>query len=470
MSPTTRRIRLFVAAWLASACIAVADERASNPSRVKAPKITLLDVARADSGSQPLFSLTLEVANSNDGSLSYTGYTPNSPDPPLKAGHVAPLYHAELKRDGKWQADPRRFCGTGLADLELAARSSATFAVTIPADDWQVVKVEIGCLPELSSEERATTTVWSAEFSRAEIEGAQAAPAPDAGLPVGRWSVEFADGSVEACEICADGTASVSEPERSSTGKAKLHDGNLVLVFNDDRTERWTAVGKRFVVEHWFPASRLPPVTPVLGIAEPVRLERVHSQDLLVPGMRAVAGVWRIEGGEIVSPDDPVALLQLPQHPPEEYILTLRVRRISGNNTFAIGIPIGGRQVLVALDAHASTVSGLEHLDGRFVHENEATLHGGLFVPEKAAMVSITVRRDRITCAFDDTTVIDWRGDPQRLSLAETFAVPDCNALFLATLGSSYAVSDVRISPVGPGGRLDDSGDREVHKRSGDRP
>ena len=199
------------------------------------------------------------------------------------------------------------------------------------------------------------------------------------------------------------------------------------------------------------------------------RLECLQGVDLVVPGMQAAAGVWQLEGREIVSPDDPVALLQLPRHPPEEYIVTLRVRRISGKNTFAVGIPIGGRQVLVALDAHAGTVSGLEHLDGRFVHENEAAYRGALFVPDKVATVAITVRKDRITCAFDDTTVIDWRGDAQRLSLAETFVVPDCHALFLATLGSSYAVSEIRISPVEfPVWRLDDSGDRENHKRSGD--
>jgi hypothetical protein len=90
------------------------------------------------------------------------------------------------------------------------------------------------------------------------------------------------------------------------------------------------------------------------------RLEGLRADDLVAPGMLAVRGVWRIDGGHIVSPDDPVALLQLPHNPPEEYILSMRVRRISGNDTFAIGIPVGARQVLVALDAHASTVSGLE--------------------------------------------------------------------------------------------------------------
>ncbi|MBI3864043.1 MAG: hypothetical protein HY290_19335, partial [Planctomycetia bacterium] len=189
------------------------------------------------------------------------------------------------------------------------------------------------------------------------------------------------------------------------------------------------------------------------------RLERRCTEDLAAPGMLAVRGVWRIDGGHIVSPDDPVALLQLPRNPPEEYILSMRVRRISGINTFAIGIPVGARQVLVALDAHASTVSGLERLDGRFVHENEATKRGSLFVPEMESTVTVTVRKDRITCAFDDVTVVDYRGDPERLSLPETFAVPDSRALFLATLGSRYAVSDMALSPVTRSAAAADQGD-----------
>lgn len=273
MTRSNVRIHLLGAACLASTCFAVGCEPPSNRSRVRPPKITLLNVAWANLGDQQLFSLTLELANPNDASLSYTGYTPDSFDPTLKAGHIAPLYHLELRRNGKWQADPIGFCGTGLADLEVAARSSATFALMIPAGDWQAVKIGIGHYPGWSTAEASTTTIWSIEITREAIGAAVDKPVsqtvPESGLPVGRWTVEFADGSIEACEIGADGTASVSEPQRSSTGKAKQQDGGLVLVvFNDDRTERWTAIGKRFVVEHWFPASQFPSVAPVLGIAE----------------------------------------------------------------------------------------------------------------------------------------------------------------------------------------------------------
>ena len=94
------------------------------------------------------------------------------------------------------------------------------------------------------------------------------APAPECGLPAGEWSVEFANGVVETCAIRKDGTASESEPNRKADGKAVDKDGAIVITFDDDRTERWTPVGKHMVVEHWYPSSKFPCGKPVLGIAD----------------------------------------------------------------------------------------------------------------------------------------------------------------------------------------------------------
>ena len=93
-------------------------------------------------------------------------------------------------------------------------------------------------------------------------------PPPEVSLPAGEWSIEFANGVVETCELRKDGTASESEPNRKSDGKAVDKGGALVIVFDDDRTERWTPVGKRMVVEHWYPSSKFPCGNPVLGIAD----------------------------------------------------------------------------------------------------------------------------------------------------------------------------------------------------------
>ena len=96
------------------------------------------------------------------------------------------------------------------------------------------------------------------------------APAPN-GLPVGRWTVQFANGVVEECEIRKDGPAGVAEPLRIAGGRAKADGAAVAIVFDDDRVERWTTVGQKAVVEHWYPAAQYPQGTPVLGIAERVR-------------------------------------------------------------------------------------------------------------------------------------------------------------------------------------------------------
>lgn len=90
------------------------------------------------------------------------------------------------------------------------------------------------------------------------------------GLPAGVWKVQFANSVVEICEIRPDGTASVVEPRRSSTGRIAIHGQAFVIMFEDDRIERWTPVGKRLVVEHWPTSAQWPTSPAVLGIADAI--------------------------------------------------------------------------------------------------------------------------------------------------------------------------------------------------------
>jgi hypothetical protein len=96
------------------------------------------------------------------------------------------------------------------------------------------------------------------------------APPKPQGLPqqfVGKWTVSFANGVIEICEVNANGTAYEREPNRASDGKAEVVDGAIVITFADDRVERWTAVDKQMVVEHWCPAQSYPAGRCVLDIA-----------------------------------------------------------------------------------------------------------------------------------------------------------------------------------------------------------
>ena len=141
-----------------------------------------------------------------------------------------------------------------------------------------------------------------------------------------------------------------------------------------------------------------------------------------------------------------MALLQLPDRPPEEYVISLRARRHTGENTFAIGIPVGEQQVLVTFDAQGGTVSGLESLDGKRINENDAAYRGRLLFPDKEVMIKCTVQKDSIRCTCDDVKVVDWKGDLRKLSVPPDFAVPDRKALFLAALASRIAIREITVS------------------------
>jgi hypothetical protein len=84
--------------------------------------------------------------------------------------------------------------------------------------------------------------------------------------------------------------AIVDEPLRRSRGRAEINGNSIVLTFSDDRVERWTPVGNRFVVEHWFPGSQFPAARAVLGIAERTPRERRSDQPAPRPAASAAAG------------------------------------------------------------------------------------------------------------------------------------------------------------------------------------
>jgi hypothetical protein len=87
-------------------------------------------------------------------------------------------------------------------------------------------------------------------------------------LLVGKWQIEFTNGVVETCEIHPNGTAFEAEPLRRSPGKVTIRGNSIVIAFDDDRTERWTRLDRRWLIEHWCPSKRFPRGKPVLGVAE----------------------------------------------------------------------------------------------------------------------------------------------------------------------------------------------------------
>jgi hypothetical protein len=97
------------------------------------------------------------------------------------------------------------------------------------------------------------------------------APSPADKRLVGRWRIEFDNGVTAVCEVGEDRTASFVERALPKYfGKAMFKDGANVIEYDGGRTERWTPVGERMIVEHWWPGADYPAARPVLGIADRV--------------------------------------------------------------------------------------------------------------------------------------------------------------------------------------------------------
>ena len=60
----------------------------------------------------------------------------------------------------------------------------------------------------------------------------------------------------------------VVEPVRIARSKATVSGRSVMMVFENGRVQRWTRVGKRFAVEHWFPGSQLAASPGTRGLAE----------------------------------------------------------------------------------------------------------------------------------------------------------------------------------------------------------
>ena len=126
-------------------CAALAE---SPPAKQQAPELRLHVAGRQNVGEARGFSLAIEVSNPGTQMLRYLGYRPDSFDPPIPKGQMQPIYRVELKQAGKWQPHPIGWCGTGVDDIELVPKTSATFGVWVPAGPWEAAGSEWPGVPQ----------------------------------------------------------------------------------------------------------------------------------------------------------------------------------------------------------------------------------------------------------------------------------------------------------------------------------
>lgn len=197
----------------------------------------------------------------------------------------------------------------------------------------------------------------------------------------------------------------------------------------------------------------LTPLGPDAGQEPPPSLAK-GPVDLLKhidPKRDAITGDWSIADGVLQSPAAEFACLAAPPPPAPEYRLTVRLERLQGIDTFSVGLPIGKQQVIAAVDAWDGKFSGLEKIDGKSCYENETAHEGRALEAGRRHTLVYAVRANGVKVDVDGQTVIDWSGDPARLSTIPVFTSPDPRQLVLGTAHHSvFRISRLEIEPLDP--------------------
>jgi formylglycine-generating enzyme required for sulfatase activity len=144
---------------------------------------------------------------------------------------------------------------------------------------------------------------------------------------------------------------------------------------------------------------------------------------------------------------------------PSEYDIEVQLQRISHRGPgFNMGLLVGGRQVAVGMDCGiGEKVWGLDFLDGVPAHhsKNPTRNPGSRLQVGKTIDVTIQVRKNHITAICDGETLIDWTGQPERLSLWKRVALPRSDALFFWAQ-ADFVVHKMTLTPRGSAASADD--------------
>ena len=186
-----------------------------------------------------------------------------------------------------------------------------------------------------------------------------------------------------------------------------------------------------------------PAPAPTLAPGVPVDVLKLIDLDRDV-----VAGNWVFDQGGLrnLERNEP-SHIEVPYDLPAEYDLTIQSQRIAGGYGIHWGLSFAGRPFQLVIVGTRYT-TGLQMLDGLGYANarNETSLRRKYDSQEYV----LQVRKSRIVVRNDEATVIDYNGDPNRLTLDPTWLFPNKGRLQISIPNSIWRIEKLTITPVAP--------------------
>jgi len=199
------------------------------------------------------------------------------------------------------------------------------------------------------------------------------------------------------------------------------------------------------------PAPREKPAKP--APSQPAVIKPGPWVDLLAlvdPAKDAVSGTWRRVGPALVLVDPAQeARIGFPVVPEGSYELLGEFVRTSGDDTIAIILPVGSRQVGLMLGHVHGKASGLDMLYGKVPADNETAVKPAKFDNNRVYGVRVRVLLQQevahIAVHVDAKPYIEWRGPVSALSLGTTWSLGQHGGLGLGVSNSTVTWRSVRL-------------------------
>lgn len=200
------------------------------------------------------------------------------------------------------------------------------------------------------------------------------------------------------------------------------------------------------------PGSRPPTRSPARAPSG----SAVDLLKLLDPTKDSVEGDWKRDGDILITPDIQRARIQVPCVPPEEYDIRALVTRKGPKDAFVLGLVVDGKPCMVVIDGNGAGASWMEVKDGKKgVSENGITFFDGNSLKrDRQAEIIYSVRKDRLTVTVDSYTILDWRGDKERLFIGKGWETPRSDALFVGSYETVFHVEEMTLTPISGSCRL----------------
>ncbi|WP_372724247.1 serine protease [Novipirellula sp.] len=176
--------------------------------------------------------------------------------------------------------------------------------------------------------------------------------------------------------------------------------------------------------------------------------ESVDFLSLIDPVTDTQTGKWELDANGLASLGSSRARIVIPHAVSGPYQLRLVTQRQIETGSLNVGLVIGNQhQVLAIFDYGKPKRSGLAWIDEKNEPANSTFYRKPVLTTGRDSEIVFTVHDSHLRITCDGRTIVEWTGDPSRLTLHPNFKVPS-DRLFIETVHGSHRISQLQYRPI----------------------